>query len=389
MKEYFKHIEDLNQTFSKIKKNIPHGHTNLKNVKSDINELKSQVSLIEESIDKLENVEGYEIIKDELIELENLIEKNRIKKITLEEQIIKLEPISHKVNIKTDEISEFYELLKEGLGSLITKDLNEVIHFKKKIDDFQNYLLTEKKRELLEQISIYNKEINELDSKYKKNLQVLDKEGGLKNLKQTYTAFKDKSDQLYRLDNWYSDYESTESDIQKYKSKKEIKLIELQSDIDSKKNSINNFEETILNIHDFIQGNKKASFGIKTVKTKQIIQIDLRIDNDGSHSIERVKVFMYDISLLLNYFTQLNHPGFLIHDNIFEVDKDTFEKSIKFLEEKAIFSDKQYILTLNADLLDSNSLNKDVILKNKINSHIKATFTKQKRFLKKKYQEKI
>lgn len=389
VKEYINLIEDLSSSLTKISNNLESvTNKNIKNIKADINELKNQVDAIEDSIDKLENIEGYEIVKDDLIKLENQIEKYRVKKITLEEQIIRLEPISHKVNIATHEIAEFYEQLKEGLGNLISKDLTEILDFKRKIDEFQNHLLKEKQSQLVEKVDSLNEIIFDLDKQYKRNLQVLDKEGGLKNIKQTYAALKEKSDELNQLNTIMTKYEFTASELQKYKSKKENNLFELQSNIHSCKNIIDDFEETILGIHEFIQGNKKASFEIKTVNKKQIIEINLRIDDDGSHSIEREKVFIYDISLLLNRFTRLNHPGFLVHDNIFEVDEDTFEKNIQFLEEKASFNKQQYILTLTSDRLDSGLICSNSALKHKIYSHVRAIFTKKNRFLKKKYQEK-
>jgi uncharacterized protein YydD (DUF2326 family) len=106
----------------------------------------------------------------------------------------------------------------------------------------------------------------------------------------------------------------------------------------------------------------------------------MRIDSDGGHSVEREKVFIYDISLLLNQHTQSKHPGFLIHDNVFDVDQDTLVKSIDYLLEKATFGSTQYILTLNSDRLDS-------VLLDKLEPYIRARFTKNSRFLKKHYQE--
>jgi uncharacterized protein YydD (DUF2326 family) len=157
----------------------------------------------------------------------------------------------------------------------------------------------------------------------------------------------------------------------------------LQSQIHSQKNVIDDFQKTILSIHEYVQGNKLASFQIKNTNKKQVIEIIMRIDSDGSHSVEREKVFIYDIALLLNQHTQKKHPGFLIHDNIFDVDQDTLIKSIKFLEDRALFGSTQYILTINSDRLElegNNSLND-------ITPYVRARFTKQNRFLKTKYQE--
>jgi len=83
---------------------------------------------------------------------------------------------------------------------------------------------------------------------------------------------------------------------------------------------------------------------------------------------------------LLNESTAKRHPGFLIHDNIFDVDKDTLIRSLKFLIEEAHLNGRQYICTLNSDTLEGeNTLD--------VSAFVKAEFTKATPFLKKKYQE--
>jgi len=86
---------------------------------------------------------------------------------------------------------------------------------------------------------------------------------------------------------------------------------------------------------------------------------------------------------LLNKYTQKNHPGFLIHDNILDVDQHTLKKNINFLESKANFGSTQYILTLNSDRLEIANIE----LLSSLDSYVRARFTKNRRFLKAKYQE--
>ncbi len=127
---------------------------------------------------------------------------------------------------------------------------------------------------------------------------------------------------------------------------------------------------------------------MKPTSKKQVVEIIMRIDDDGSHSVEREKVFIYDICMLLNDHTSASHPGFLIHDNIFDVDQDTLTKSLGYLLNKARFgNDKQYILTLNADRLESTIVDSELL--DLLNPVVRATYTKAegKRFIKTKYQE--
>jgi uncharacterized protein YydD (DUF2326 family) len=99
--------------------------------------------------------------------------------------------------------------------------------------------------------------------------------------------------------------------------------------------------------------NQKASFRIETIDRttkKEIFNFEMRIDSDGSHSVDRAKTFIYDMALLFNAHTRERHPRLLIHDNIFDVDKDTLIQSLNYLSRvENLYYDFQYILTLNRD----------------------------------------
>jgi uncharacterized protein YydD (DUF2326 family) len=384
IREHIKAIDDISNDIARIKENVTLlRQKDIDDARSDLNELDDEVHSIETSISKLENLTGYEIVKDEIISLEGQIETHRRQKTLLKQQLAKLKTVSQRVDIDPSEISEFYDQLVDGLGSLISKNLTEVMDFKNRIDEFQNQLINERKESLLKDVAAIDKELAALDKRYSESLAVLDQKGELKNLKQTYAAFKEKTDQLSQLRSFVNRYDQLEAEKQRIKSEKEVSLLKLQSQIQSQKDVIDDFQRTILNIHEYVQGNKLASFQIKNTNKKQVIEIIMRIDSDGSHSVEREKVFIYDIALLLNQNTQDRHPGFLIHDNIFDVDQDTLIKSIKFLEEKAQFGSAQYILTLNSDRLELDGAN----YLDDLEPYIKARLTKQSRFLKTKYQE--
>ena len=97
-----------------------------------------------------------------------------------------------------------------------------------------------------------------------------------------------------------------------------------------------------------------------------------------------MKVFIYDLALLLNANTSVRHPNFLVHDNLFE-DDDSVEKSLNYIDSliKKNSNSFQYIITINRDLI--------VPIESKLNFEIDnfkiATFTKDNRFLKTKYSE--
>jgi uncharacterized protein YydD (DUF2326 family) len=384
IKQHIDSIEEIQADIKRIVENVRLiRQKEIEDARSDLNELDNEVQSIEASIDKLENISGYEVIKTEILKLEEDIDARRRKKGILKQQILKLKAVSQKVDIEPGEIIEFYESLKQGLGDLIGKSLEEAISFKEKIDEFQNKLISERRNSLQKQVSGLEEEIEALDRQYTKSLGVLNQKGDLKNLKQTYAAFTEKSDQLSQLRGFVDRFDQLEIKKQVAKTEKEKELLRLQSLIQEQKRVIELIEKTILNIHEYIQGNRQASFVVKHTTNKLIVDIILRIADDGSHSVEREKVFIYDIALLLNEQTGVRHPGFLVHDNIFDVDNDTLKKSLSFLKEKASFGQKQYILTINSDRLPANSAN----FEDSYDGFVRARYTKGYRFLKTKYQE--
>lgn len=375
-------IDELTKDIRKIKENVKLlRQKDISDARSDLNELESEVEEIERSIDALENVSGYEFVKEDLIGLETNLEELRRKKALLSQKLSRTKIIAEADRIDAREIGEFFDQVSERLGDVIKKDLEEVYAFKAKIDEFQNQLIDERRSVIAQDIASLAREINAADRQYTEKLKILDQQGNLKNLKQTYAAFKEKADEASQLKAFIVRFEDLETQKQEVRTRKEADLLQLQSDIQATKESLVSFEHTILDIHDYIQGNKKASFEIRPTGKKQVVEIVMRIDDDGSHSVEREKVFIYDIALLLNDYTASQHPGILVHDNIFDVDQDTLTRSIKFLFEKAEFvHQQQYILTLNSDRLEPE-------IRALISPAVRAEYTKQNRFIKKHYQE--
>ena len=147
---------------------------------------------------------------------------------------------------------------------------------------------------------------------------------------------------------------------------------------------------TISDIHEAVMGNRECSFEIKAKQSGQSktpIEITLRIFDDGSHSVNRTKVFIYDMALMFNEYTQNRHPMFLVHDNIFDVDQDTLVQCLNYAYRKEEHcSGFQYILTLNRDKIENEERRKLITMD--VDAHEVATFTKVRKFLKKDYQEK-
>lgn len=379
-------IDKVTKAIAKVKENIfSITGKNVSEAKSDLNELTSQVTRIHQEIEHLENIEGYDIVRDEVIEIEIQLDEFRSRQAVIKAELSKIKLFRGDNYIDEREISELYNQFKAGLGDLIKKQIEEVTTFKKKIDNFQKTLIDGRRKELEQSLNEIETNIKRCDKLYREKLSLIDQKGAFKNLRQTISTYQKKVEDHASLSTFIkklSDYEREKKDKN---NERDGLIFLLDSFVSNSSKIIESLEKTILDIHEFVAGNRLSSFEIGISKKKEIVNFELRIYDDGSHSNEREKVFLYDIGLLIDTETGKFHPGLLIHDNIFDVDYDTLIKSLNYISINETLARKQYILTLNSDKIYDADISSPLRLD--MEKFKRAAFTKASKFLKANYQE--
>ena len=213
----------------------------------------------------------------------------------------------------------------------------------------------------------------------------LNAKGALKDLKCSIQTIESKKDKLKELESLYEKYEEQEDSLDNTQIKLQQNFINLKQDIKNNENRIESLLNTITTIHEIIMGTKDdCSFSLflkENSKGKEVLDYNYRIKDDGGHSVDKEKVFIFDVSLMFDEYSKNRHPQFLVHDGIFEVDKDTLLQSLNFMYHKSKYNDFQYIVAINKDKLEGENFDF------KLNDVIKASFTKARKFLKCNYQE--
>ncbi len=388
----FKEIDKLNKHKLILKNLLTENNVKkINDIKSSLNSLNDDLEKIETGLENnFKSNEAYESQQESLAKIQTQIDDVRSYQAALKYQLKKIELLPPVENIRKKDIEIIYNQFKSGLGELVSKSIEQAIIFKKKIDEFQNKLFNEKIKSIKDELLSVNSNLRRLEEEKSSQIDIIDKKGVLKDIKNSISIYEQKKDIYQKLKVNYENYEKNLRDIKELKSEKDKYFIEIDKELFNAKKIIDSFNKTILEIHEYIMESNFASFNIETVnssKSKKVINFEMRIDDDGSHSVDRAKVFIYDISLLFNIFTKERHPKFLIHDNIFDVDQDTLIRSLNYLylaENKNY--EFQYILTLNRDKIE-NEIAKGLINLN-IETHRVANFTKKDRFLYgDKYQE--
>jgi uncharacterized protein YydD (DUF2326 family) len=380
-------LKKKNTFYSETKKLVTNNNEiKIQDAKAHLNELESEVSKVNKAIEQLKTNESFEIIQEDLVKLEAKLADLRTKQQAIKFEIKQIDSFPKPESINENEIQIIFNQFKNGLGDLVEKSLNDLKEFKNRIDGFRNTIVNDHLISLKSELSEINSIVTKLDEEYSEKIALLDNGEILKDLKTSIRIFNEKNRELNNLRSLIQKYDESERDKKKLEAEKAGLISDLEEELYKNQETLKSFKESILSIHERIMGNREAHFEIKTTKNQSFVEFIMRTDDDGSHSTERMKVFIYDISLMLNEHTRKNHPRFLIHDNIFE-DDDSIEKSLNFLFEynNKTPNEFQYIVTLNSDLIESASRNEKLLFD--VDDLKRATFTKDNRFLGIKYNE--
>lgn len=393
----YKKTQDTVKAIKEVKKVISHAKSELTNgntkkigeIKAELNSLNDELKKMNDAIESFKSNESFEAIEKDLIEIEDIMDKLRVRQKALKYELLKIKSLPKPEVIDKNEIELVYNQFKETLGKIIVKSLEQTLEFKEKIESFQRTIINQRALELNDELYKITDEIRKLDDVYSEKLNVIDQKGVLKNLKASLKIYNSKNNEYSKTVSLNNEYLKADKEKKNLLKNKAIEIIELDDEIEKNKFVIDSFQNTLLSIHEYIMGNKECSFDIFTKnnnQSTQTIDIDMRIFDDGSHSVDRTKVFIYDMALLFNEYTRLRHPRVLVHDNVFDVDQDTLVQSLNFLakqEEK--YQDFQYILTLNRDKIEHEESLKQININ--IKTHRVAIFTKANKFLNNDYQE--
>ncbi len=355
-----------------------------------LNEKRRATRKIEDALSTLRADPAFEQVEGGLNELESQLNHLRAERKKISFQIDQIHSIPPPERIEADDLKIIYNRVKSGLGDLVEKSLEQAKWFKVEIERFQQTLRQEELTDLETRRKDLNAEIRNLSDQHAELTRQIDRKGVLAELKTGLEVATQRTEEYHRLASQYKLYEDKSREVEDIKTDRVNELRALIQTLSEYKVVEQSLNDTIVFIHEQIQQSSRASFRFDVNSSpaiKRPLTFDIRIQDDGSKSINKVRVFIYDFALILNQYSQKSHPGFLVHDNILEMDQDTLTRCLNFLHHTMENGEQfQYILTLNRDKIEGEERHQDILLD--IDTVKRATFTKSQQFLKKRYQEK-
>ncbi len=386
-----KKLESQKKILRELKSVVTDGNRRkVSDVPTILNEERRATRKIEDALTTLRADPAFEQVEGDLNKLEWQLNHLRAERKKISFQIDQIRSIPLPERIDADDLRIVYNRIKSGLGDLVEKSLEQAKEFKAEIERFQQILRQEELTDLETRRKELNAEIRNLSDQHAELTRRIDRKGVLRELETGLEVATQRTEEYYRLASQYKLYEDKSREVEDIKTDRVNELHTLIQTLSEYKAVEQSLNDTIVFIHEKIQQSSRASFRFDVKNSpavKRPLTFDIRVQDDGSKSIDQVRVFIYDFALMLNQYSQHNHPGFLVHDNILEVDQDTLTRCLNFLHHTMENGEQfQYILTLNRDKIEGEEQHQNILLD--IDAVKRATFTKSQQFLKKRYQEK-
>ena len=326
-----------------------------KDIKLASEDLEEQIYLLENDLKNFEVAEDYNEIKLEADRIKKELDKIQNQIILYQNQIENIEEsIQISPDIKKENIENIYKEASVIIKDNAIKQLSELQKF------YEHITINREKRLLLQKNNIQRK-IESLSTQKDEKEKNLDK-----NLK--YLDTHQALDIFIKLTNKLSDLKNRKENILKYdellKNYRDEKIKIDENFISETKKTdtyLKEAEEVIKSLMLFFRELSKRFYpnvtaGITVYNNdgdNQIrYDIDAKIEADASDGINNVKIFCYDLTILLKGFA--HKINFIFHDSRLLDGIDPRQKAELFL----ILNDfiksqgKQYILTLNKNQLD-------------------------------------
>ncbi|MBW7872135.1 MAG: DUF2326 domain-containing protein [Ignavibacteriales bacterium] len=346
-------------------------------------ELDENIAKITQNIESFKVAEDYYEISAQADKIKANLDQLQNQKILLTNQLQNIDnTLVIKPDIKRESIETIYKEASVVLNDGALKTLDE-------LHNFYEHLSSNRERRLLEQKNDLQRKLNDVTAEIKIQEQELDSNLKYLNAHQALDIFvqmthkltdlRFKRDEIKRFDALMSMYKNEKLEIDR-------KLLESTKRTDE---YLTNFKEKVSTATNFFRELSKrfypkAAAGITIYNNERDNQIrfniDAKIEADSSDGINNIKIFCYDLTLLLKGYS--HRVNFLFHDSrvLSDIDPRQTAEIFRILNEYIVKSKKQYVLSMNQNQLDElkkhltkdeieNIIEKNVCLELKDESH--------------------
>lgn len=189
-KEKLKELHRAKGLVTELRKRITDDNTKkISDTRAELNALEDEVVNMGKAIESLKTNEAFEAIQKDLVDIEDKLEKLRLKQKAIRYELKRIESLPRPEIISEEDIGIVYNQFKQGLGNMIARSLKQVKEFKAKIENFQQTLINERMEALDSKLSEITGTIKSLDDQYSEKVKIIDRKGVMKDLKASFRIY--------------------------------------------------------------------------------------------------------------------------------------------------------------------------------------------------------
>lgn len=281
--------------------------------------------------------------------------------------------LKEEIDAKPEQVTRVYEEAGFIFSEKVSKAINEVLDFHKKIVSNRKEFLTSELKRIERDINKREDDTKQLTSKRAELMYVLQTHGALDEYLQLQTNHQNTIASLKDISNRLGN-------LKKFEEGKSALVLELEvlrkkanSDLEERQTQK---QESILTFNSFSESLYKSP-GILSINiTKTGYKFGVEIQRSGSYGIGNMEIFCYDLTLEKMWSTKVKSPPSLIHDSIIFADVDERQKALalKLAESESRNNKFQYICTMNSDNVPRSDFDSDF----NFDKYVVATFTDAK-----------
>lgn len=330
-------------------------------------QIEQKIVLLKKGLRDFEFIENYREVQDQLVRISVDISA-KLKAFHLFKKNLFDIQNSYKLDLSVDlnKVRRIYNELKNGLGEIIVRPIDDVVLFRKEIAENRRTFLAVKEKEIKDTIDRTVKEISVLESKRSSLYKMLDEKEAMDSIKHTYEELieqRSKLEQILAVTGKIESLNDLIADLEVKVSKSVKNILSEHKDFESKIKQLQlifiDFVTQAVGQSEMIGG---TYFDVKAQPNKKgPIQITIEVPKSDSLGKSRFKILTYDLTVFFNLINENRHlPRFIIHDGAFHgIDKKTTINVLNYIYKESRKNRFQYIFTANEPEIEIPS-NKEV-----------------------------
>ncbi len=265
--------------------------------------------------------------------------------------------LKEEIDAKPEKVRKVYEEAGLILPDSVTKHIDEVLSFHKKVVINRKEFLSLEIERIKQNITQREEQIKSFTSTRAELMLTLRSHGALQEYTQLQTNHQNTIAHLKDISNRLENLKKFEKGESSIKVEHELLLQQAKNDL----NERNQKEEAILTFNSYSNALYSAPGTLSIDILKPGFKFNVNIERSGSHGIGNMKIFCYDLMLAKLWAKKAKSPIFLVHDSIIFADVDERQKALalQLAESESRKEGFQYICTMNSDTIPRNDFDKE------------------------------